>query len=192
MNSYKAVQLAESIRTAKPAGAPCCCPPTSSTPSAAPGSAQGFTETITNTGADTQTVHLQRPRLRRRTRTCRPAVSRSTTAPAPRLTDERGCRTTTAEFHFTVKPGPSPPDRPLAWPGNPASCLQRNASPGFSGVVGLILVDPAGHFAAYSIPQGPGNSGARTCATAAAGTWTGVIFSDTAAAAVPMAPSRGG
>ena len=69
------------------------------------------------------------------------------------------CRTTTASSTSASRPGQQRLVGSIAWPGDPATCLQTACKTGLNGRVRLILVDPRGRFAAHSLPQGPGNFG---------------------------------
>jgi hypothetical protein len=81
------------------------------------------------------------------------------------------------EFHFTVGPAMDQLTGSVAWPGNPASCLQADCLEDRGSVVSMILIDPRGDLAAWSFPEGPGNFGRATVQHPMAGTWTGVISS---------------
>ena len=184
LNSYKAVQLAESIRTS--AGSPKTTGSTlllsSSRLSAVgnPGSSQSFPETITNTGASLQLVHLSTRGLGpdENVQTGSVTLDDST---SPQITNYQGLANNYGVFHFTVAPGQQRLAGSIAWPGNPTFCLQAACQIGLNARVRLILVDPRGRFAAHSLPQGPGNFGSVDVVDPVAGTWTGVIFGDTAA-----------
>jgi len=184
LNSYKAVQLAESIHTGD--GSPQAVGDTlllsSNQLNAAgnPGSAQSFPETITNTGASTQVVRL----TGRGFGPAQDAQTGSVTlndSTSPHFTDFAGLANNYGVFHFTVAPGQDRLVASIAWPGNPTYCLQTACDTGLNSRVRLILVDPRGRFAAHSLPQGPGNYGSVDVRCPTAGTWTGVIFGDTAA-----------
>jgi hypothetical protein len=182
LNSDKAVELAESVRTS--AGSP---PPvgdtllTSATQLTAVGAAgrtRSWPVTITNTGAGKQVISLEG-------RTLGPAedVQRGSvrlTKASPKFISYTGLRDNYAVFHFRVKPGQDRLFAALAWPGGTASCLDYACELSLNSRVRLILVDPRGRLAAHSIPQGPGNYGSVDVRYPVAGTWTGVIFSDVA------------
>jgi hypothetical protein len=184
LNSYKAVQLAESIPTSD--GSPSAAGSTlllSSTQLNAvghPGQFESWNETVTNTGSSAQTVWLDG-------RTYGPdfnVQSGSVTlndATSPQFTDFQGLPNNYAVVHFHVGTNVDRIDASLAWPGDPTSCIDVGCNIGLDGRVRMILIDPTGKFAAHSLPQGPGNYGNVAVLHPAAGTWTGVIFGITAA-----------
>ena len=175
LNSYKAVQLAESISTGD--GSPAATGNTllSSTNQlnavGTPGMLKTWQVTLTNTGSATQNVSLSG-------RTFGPAQNVQTgsvtlnDATSPQFANYQGLTNNYATFTFYVPAGANRLVGSIAWPGNPAN--------GNNGRVRLILIDPNGKFAAHSLPQGPGAYGNVNVQSPAAGTWTGVIFGDVA------------
>jgi hypothetical protein len=176
LNSYRAVQLAESISTSD--GSPT---PTGSTLLKSanqlnavdmPGSDERWHVTVTNTGATSQTVTMTG-------RTFGPDQNVQTgsvtlnDATSPQFVNYGGLTNNYGTFTFNVPAGQNRLDGSIAYPGNPAN--------GNNSRVRLILIDPLGRLAAHSLPQGVGNFGNVDVTQPAAGTWTGVIFGDVAA-----------
>jgi Subtilase family len=180
VNSYKAVQLAESIGTSKPTGDTLLLSRSQLNAVAAPGTTQSWPVTITNTGAHTQLVHLSGRSFGPDQNVQTGSVTLND-ATSPHFVNYGGLENNYGVFHFTVPPGRQRLDASLAWPGNPTSCLQEFCEADENARVRLILVDPLGRFAAHSLPQGPGNFGNVDVRYPAPGTWTGVIFGDVAA-----------
>jgi hypothetical protein len=176
VNSFKAVQLAESISTAD--GTPAASGNTLLKSAgqlnavALPGTRENFPVTITNTGAGRENVSI----VGRAIGADRNVQTGSVTlndSSSPQFTDWSGLTDNYATFTFHVATGQNRLDASIAYPGNPAS--------GNNATVGLILINPGGRFAGHSLPQGVGNYGHIDVANPVGGTWTGVVFGVTAA-----------
>jgi hypothetical protein len=184
LNSYKAVQLAESIRTSaaspKATGSTLLVSTNQLSAVGNPGSSQSFQETVTNTGSSPQLVSVSTRGLGPEESVQTGSVTLSDTT-SPQIQNYQGLANNYGVFHFNVAPGQQRLVGSLAWPGNPAYCLQAACTIGLNSRVRMILIDPRGRLAAHSLPQGPGNFGSADVVDPVAGTWTGVIFGDTAA-----------
>ncbi len=176
LDSYKAVQMAESVPTAD--GTPA---PTGSTllksvgqvnAVALPGTPEHFPVTITNTGSGRENVSIVGRTLGADRNVQTGSVTLSDTS-SPQFTNYQGLTNNYQTFTFTVPYGQNRLDASIAYPGNPGD--------GNNSRVRLILVNPRGQFAAHSLPQGVGNYGNVDVTNPAGGTWTGVIFGDIAA-----------
>jgi hypothetical protein len=175
LNSYKAVQLAESIST--PDGSPARTGSTlleSSTQLnavALPHTKQTFPVTLTNTGSRKQNIVIQGRTLGPDQNVQTGSVTLNDTT-SSQFTNYQGLPNNYQEFTFTVPGGQNRLDVSYAYPGNPGN--------GNNSRVRLILIDPRGRFAAHSLPQGVGNYGNVDVTSPVMGTWTGVIFGDVA------------
>jgi Subtilase family len=183
LNSYEAVELAESIGTSHRVGETLLISTSQLNAVASPGTRKTWPVTITNTGARTQVVRLSG-------RTFGPDQDVQTgkitlsDAKSPKFTNYQGLANNYGVFHFTVRSGQNRLVASIAWPGNPSYCEDDGCDSGLNSRVRLILIDPRGRLAAHSLPQGPGNFGSVDVRSPVAGTWTGVIFGDVAKAPV--------
>jgi len=184
LNSYKAVELAESIHSSagspRPVGDTLELSTTQLNGSGNPGTGQSWQETVTNTGSSAQAVSLGGRAFGpdENVHTGKVTLSDKT---SPQVANYQGLTNNYAVFHFNVSPRQQRLVGSIAWPGNPTYCLEDLCEAGLNSRVRLILVDPLGRLAAHSLPQGPGNYGSVDVVDPAPGKWTGVIFGDTGA-----------
>ncbi len=171
LNSFKAVQLAESIKTADGTPSPTGATLLKSTGQLdavkSPGDRASFTVNITNTGTATQVVHSSARTLGPDQNVQTGSVT-LTDGTSPTVTNFSGLPNNYQTFTFNVPPGQDRLSGSIAYPGNPAK--------GNNQRIRMILITPTGQFAAHSLPQGVGNFGNVDVAHPAGGTWTGVIF----------------
>jgi subtilisin family serine protease len=162
IDAYQAVLAARSYHSAKRTGQAILASPTQLNAVAQPGTAEHFTETLTNDGAKTVTAGL------------------SSRALSPYKTVTSGSLTLTSagdytdEVRFTVPKGQA----------------RLSASVTLAGLVNLSLISPSGDFAAYNLPQGVSNYGNAQVADPQPGTWTALISTTPASGAITPVPAK--
>lgn len=183
LNTYQAVLLAESIHTSgsspRPIGNTLLLSSNQLNAVAAPGSREHWNVTVTNTGAFPQVVSFSGRSIGPDQNVQSGSVTLND-ASSPQFLNYGGAQNNYAVFHFKVPPFAERLDGSIAWPGNPAYCLEVACEVGLNSRVRLIFIDPRGRFAAHSLPQGPGNFGNVDVTYPTPGTWTGVVFGDVA------------
>jgi hypothetical protein len=166
INSLAAVQAAQSVGNPTKTGSTLLTSPTQLSAIAAPGTgATVYPVTVTNNGAQTQTLHavgrIQGPAVT----DVSGQVTLDTTNPAtPFYVDQFGSQRFYVLQHFTVPAGVDRLDASIA------AHQTFRMSP-----IRMILIDSTGTYQAYTIPQGNGNFGHVDVHFPVAGTWTAVI-----------------
>jgi len=179
LNTYKAVQLAESYGTTAPTGSTLMTSQNQLNAVGDPGAAQSWHFAVSNTGATTQTVNLAGRTFGPDQNVQAGSVTLSDST-SPQVPNYQGLPNNYQEFHFHVPAGVDRLSASIAWPVDQSYCNQDECDAGLNSRVRLILIDPTGKFAAHSLPQGPASYGETEVESPAAGTWTGVIFGDAA------------
>src|SRR5580693_4332471 len=181
LNSYKAVQLAESIQASggspRPTGETTLLSASQLNAVGTPGSSQSLADTITNTGAATQIIHVTSRGFGPDQDVQTGSVTLNDTS-SPKFEGYNSLQNNYGVFHFVVPSGQNRLVGSIAWPGDPSFCLLEACEVGLTSRVRLILIDPLGRLAAHSLPQGPGNFGSVDVRQPTPGVWTGVIFGD--------------
>ena len=173
LNSYKAVQLAESYGSSARTGSTLLAAPGQLTDAALPGTAKTWKVTVTNEGTKAQTVTVS-------TRTLNPAATSSASgsvtlsdSTSSQYTADSGEPMNYATFRFKVPAGQARLSVSIAYAANPGTVFLPPS---------LALFDPRGRVAADSEPQGVGNYGNVDVRAPVAGEWTAVVAGDPAGA----------
>jgi hypothetical protein len=172
LNSYKAVELAESVELAARTGETLLESSTQLNAVSTPGQAKSWKVSVTNEGARTQTVKLSDRAIGADQHVSTGSVTLND-ATSDQFTNFEGLPNNYGVFHFTVAKGQDRLDASLAWP---ATTVSTFATQSLNARVRLILIDPKGRLAAHSLPQGDGNFGNVDVRYPTAGKWTAVIF----------------
>jgi hypothetical protein len=170
LDAYRAVLAAEAYQapsTATPV------PDTllESTPqfnaSAAEGTAESFSEQLTNLGSTPETVAVSSRTLGAYRSVKKATVTLSDTA-SPQSIDYQGYTDNYETVTFTVPSGVDRLNGSIAFQGASSALASR---------VRMALITPTGQLADYSLPQGVGNYGDAQVADPAPGKWTAYIWS---------------
>jgi hypothetical protein len=169
LDAYRAVLAAEAYQV--PASTPAPDTLLESAPqfnAAAPaGTAESFTEQLTNLGSTPATVAVSSRTLGSYASVKTATVTLSDTS-SPHSLDYQGFTDNYQAVTFTVPAGVDRLNGSIAY---------QAASTALSSRVRLDLISPTGQLADYSLPQGIGNYGDAQVADPAAGTWKAYIWS---------------
>ncbi len=166
LDTYQAVQLAESYGIAARTGSTLLASAGQLTATALPGTAKTWKVTVTNEGARTQAVTVS-------ARTLNPSATSSASgsvtlggAGGGQYSAVSGAKVNDATFKFTVPAGQDRLGVSIAYAANPGRVILPP---------NLALFDPDGRVAADSEPQGVANYGNVDVRAPAAGVWTAVV-----------------
>jgi Subtilase family/Peptidase inhibitor I9 len=135
------------------------------------GTAESFTEQLTNLGSTPETVAVSSRTLGAYTSIATDTVDLSDTT-SPQSVDYQGITDNYEAVTFNVGTGVDRLNGSIAFQG---------ASSALAARIRMALISPTGQLADYSLPQGVGNYGDAQVADPAPGTWTAYIWSrDTA------------
>jgi hypothetical protein len=166
LNSYKAVQLAESYGMARRTGTTLLATPEQFTGIARPGAARAWAVTVTNEGTRPQVVRIGGRVLNPLATSSASGAVTLNDSSSSRYTADSGYPVNYATFTFRVPPGQGRLDVSDAYAAGPDQVFL----PPY-----LTLFDPNGRVAADSEPQGVSNFGNVDVRAPAAGWWTGVV-----------------
>ena len=175
LNSLKAVELASWAPHRDPAGPTLKLSADQLNYVGRPGATASWSVTVTNAARAAQTVAVSGRGFSAGSVVKQATVTLSD-AKSPRFTNWAGTASNFGTVKFSVPRGQALLNASVAWPASVSGTGNLNAR------VRVILVDPAGRLAAHSLPQGVGGYGSAQVLHPAAGSWTAVIFSDTAKA----------
>jgi hypothetical protein len=173
LNALAAVQAAESVKDADGSGTTVgnglLFGTSQLAASGAPGSAQDFTETVTNVGTTAQTLTAHGRSLSTVVSDQTGSMALNTTASGPTFIGPSGAVDNYVTHAFTVSPGVDHIDASIAWHAVPNT-----------GPFTMVLLDPKGGFAGYTLPQSgsgaPPNFGHVDVHMPMAGTWTALVY----------------
>jgi hypothetical protein len=166
LDSYRAVQLAESYGLAKRTGSTLLASPGQLTEAAVGGTGKAWKVTVTNEGAKPQTVAVSSRALNPASTSAASGSVTLNDATSSQYTADSGKKVNYQTFKFRVPAGQGRLDASIAYAANPV----------IVGLpVSLVLFDPDGRVAADSEPQGVANYGNVEVRAPASGVWTGVI-----------------
>ena len=166
LDSYKAVQLAESYGRPVRTGSTLLTSAGQLTDVGLPGTVKTWKVTVTNEGASPQTVTAGGRALNPASTSSASGTVSLNDKTSSQYTRDSGSKANYATFTFNVRPGQGRLDVAIAYPANPGAVTDPPS---------LALIDPDGRMTADSEPQGVGNYGNVDVRTPAAGRWTAVV-----------------
>ncbi|HEX4223914.1 MAG TPA: S8 family serine peptidase, partial [Pseudonocardiaceae bacterium] len=170
LNALAAVQAAQSVKDANGTGTTVgnglLFSSSQLAATGAPGSAQSFTETVTNVGTTAQTLTTHARSLSTAVADQTGSVVLNTTASGPTFIGTSGAVDNYVTHTFTVSAGTDHLDASIAWHAVPNT-----------GPFTMVLLDPKGGFTGYTFPQGTvANFGHVDVHSPMVGTWTALIY----------------
>jgi hypothetical protein len=166
LNTYKAVQLAESYGKSSRTGSTLLVSTGQLTTTGLPGATKSWKITLTNMGTKTQAVKVGDRTLNPAPTSAESGTVTLSDAGGSQYTADSGNKVNYEVFKFKVPAGQGRLDVSIAYGADPSMVY---LSPS------LTLVDPDGRMAADTEPQGLGNYGNVDVRSPAAGLWTAIV-----------------